>query len=154
MEPQLYLLVNSIIVSALVASLYLVRFQRPRPTRLNLRAKVKPVIDSAGRNVTEGRSQPNGSALPVRTKPSRYGHINERMLAGDEPIRPVYELCVMFNYNGHTFEAYEALGLAPGSSIESAELAFQAFAQRLDPESRVFYELALQAIQASRQHAS
>jgi hypothetical protein len=59
-------------------------------------------------------------------------------------------LNAFFNYNGHTFDAYEVLGLPAGSPIEAARLAFTRAARELDPESLPFLETALRAIERHR----
>lgn len=57
-------------------------------------------------------------------------------------------LNVVFNYNGESWDAYEVLGLPAGSSLESAERAFQESMQRVDDGARPFMKAAVQAIRA------
>ncbi len=58
----------------------------------------------------------------------------------------VKDLSVHFNYNGHSWEAYEALGLPAGSNWESVERAFKKAKATMDAESKPFIEAAYQAI--------
>ncbi|MEK6555987.1 MAG: hypothetical protein AABZ31_12150 [Bdellovibrionota bacterium] len=60
------------------------------------------------------------------------------------------ELNVIFQYNGHDFDAYEALGLPAGSSSENARIAFENAKNHADPGAREFLETAYQSIVKSR----
>lgn len=55
-------------------------------------------------------------------------------------------LNVIFNYNGHSWDAYEVLGVPAGSSLERVKSALEEGLKQVDPESRVFLETAYQAI--------
>ena len=61
-------------------------------------------------------------------------------------------LNVMFNYNGHSWDAYEVLGVPAGSSFEAAFLVFEKLTKTMDDESRTFMLTALEAIRVQRQH--
>lgn len=56
-------------------------------------------------------------------------------------------LNVVFNYNGHSWDAYEVLGLPAGSSLEMVEQTYQNTVKTVDVGSRPFIEAAYQAIQ-------
>lgn len=58
-------------------------------------------------------------------------------------------LQVFFNYNGHTFEAYEALGLPAGASLHAVQSAFSKQKILADSESRPFLEAAFEALNSS-----
>ncbi|NCN95240.1 MAG: hypothetical protein GW917_00790 [Bdellovibrionales bacterium] len=77
-------------------------------------------------------SEPEGSLLPFEPRPPK-----ERNLQ------------VHFNYNGHTFEAYETLGIPPGASIKTVAEAFEEQQKRMDPQSRAFLEAAYQALNST-----
>lgn len=53
--------------------------------------------------------------------------------------------CV-FNYNGHSWDAYEVLGLPAGSSLENVEAAYRESLSRVEATSKNFVEAAYQAI--------
>ncbi|MBX7231375.1 MAG: hypothetical protein K1X29_04725 [Bdellovibrionales bacterium] len=55
-------------------------------------------------------------------------------------------LNVYFNYNGHSWDAFEALGIPAGSSITMAEEAYNQFSSKGDPSAQEFYSCAMQAI--------
>lgn len=42
-------------------------------------------------------------------------------------------LNVMFMYNGHSFDAYEVLGIPAGSSYQTAQKAYEELMQNTDP---------------------
>jgi hypothetical protein len=71
--------------------------------------------------------------------PTRFSHVQP---AGERPLN------VVFNYNGHSWDAYEVLGLAAGSSMEKVEHAYRASLESVDVGSRPFMEAAFHAIQA------
>lgn len=58
-------------------------------------------------------------------------------------------LQVFFNYNGHTFEAYEVLGIPAGASLAAVERAFREQRTLADSESRPFLEAAFAALKSS-----
>jgi hypothetical protein len=66
----------------------------------------------------------------------------------DERPRVERPLNVVFNYNGHSWDAYEVLGLPAGSSLEKVEQAYQAHLASVDAGSRPFLEAAYAAIKA------
>jgi hypothetical protein len=53
-----------------------------------------------------------------------------------------------FIYNGHTWDAYEVLGIEPGCSIEKIKEAFEASLLRTEAGSHEFLKSALSAILA------
>lgn len=56
------------------------------------------------------------------------------------------DLNVYFNYNGHSWDAFEALGLPAGSSLQKAVEAHEKICQTVASSSRDFYDHALDAI--------
>ena len=55
-------------------------------------------------------------------------------------------LNVVFNYNGHSWDAHEVLGVAAGSNLDSVRAAFTEALETVDPTSRPFVEAAYRAI--------
>ena len=55
-------------------------------------------------------------------------------------------LNVIFNYNGHSWEAYEILGAIPGSSQEEVKVSFNKSLSSVTADSREFIEAAYRAI--------
>ena len=121
-------------VATVVALLIFVR-SRPRNgmrLRLKERAQKRAELES-GQDPTKIQAQIKGSEQPI----------DELTLVRAQAARP---LNVHFNYNGHSWDAYEVLGLPAGSSLEKVEAAFKESIARVDVGSRPFMEAAYKAI--------
>ncbi len=70
--------------------------------------------------------------------PERFSHIQP---TGERPLN------VMFNYNGHSWDAYEVLGLPAGSSLEKVDEAYSQALKKADVASRGFLTAAHAAIE-------
>ena len=55
-------------------------------------------------------------------------------------------LNVIFQFNGHSWDAYEVLGLPAGSSYDNVRAAYEEALETVDPTSRPFVEAAFRAI--------
>lgn len=66
----------------------------------------------------------------------------------DEKIETERPLNVVFNYNGHSWDAYEVLGLPAGSSLERVDEAYKTNIEAVDAGSRPFLDAAYAAIKA------
>ena len=53
---------------------------------------------------------------------------------------------VYFNFNGHSWEAYETLGLTPGATLEEVKKAYQQELSMVDSSSQIFITTAYEAI--------
>lgn len=69
-------------------------------------------------------------------------------IAGERASKPRRSLNVIFNYNGHSWDAYEVLGIPAGSPIDKVNEAYQSCLNLVDKESRVFVDTAYQSILA------
>lgn len=67
---------------------------------------------------------------------------------GEKASNPRRTLNVIFNYNGHSWDAYEVLGIPAGSPIDKVNEAYQSCLNLVDKESRVFVDTAYQSILA------
>ena len=78
----------------------------------------------------------------------RAGSPNTATQAGQvaSPQSLSLPLNVMFNYNGHTFDAYETLGIPAGSSWDEVRAAFDKSISQADDTSHEFYLSAFNAI--------
>lgn len=56
-------------------------------------------------------------------------------------------LNAFFNYNGHAWDAFEALGIPAGSSAAVARAAFERAVAESQPETRAFLEEALKTVE-------
>ena len=62
---------------------------------------------------------------------------------------PERQLNVIFQFNGHDFEAYEVLGLAAGSPMDKVEAAYKLLIESSPPDTHEFYRIAFDAIRRS-----
>jgi len=88
--------------------------------------------------------------LTVKKKqhPTKLNFKAEKPLEDFSALIRDVPLNVFFNYNGHSFDAYEVLGAPAGSTPEEIQNAYQkTLATATDPTSREFYKVALEAIQ-------
>lgn len=115
--------------------LALVVFMRRRP-RKGMRLRLRGSAPSDG--VSGGHFNEKTKLKGMRP-PEEFSHIQQ---AGERPLN------VVFNYNGHSWDAYEVLGLPAGSSPEKVEEAFANSMKRVEPASRPFLEAAHRAIHA------
>ena len=79
----------------------------------------------------------------------RYSHPKFQKFLQDEAAQaaaPPKELNILFNYNGHTWDAYEVLGVPAGSSLVDATKAYQQMLRTADPDSHEFLETAFKTI--------
>ena len=56
------------------------------------------------------------------------------------------DLNILFMYNGHSFDAYEILGIPAGASLEMVEDSYLQMKASLSEESREFVETAYQVL--------
>ncbi len=93
-----------------------------------------------GRN---GFVQPARLALKNKDSIPPTENNNHTAAAKSQKVRI---LSIHFNYNGHSFEAHEVLGLPPGSSIVHVEEAYLKAVQSAQPESKEFLDHAVEAV--------
>ena len=123
MDPSKFLLLNVIMGLAMVASIYALKYRKRRPTLLNLRARANPIAEPF---------QP-----PV-------------VLSQKETEFRGTQLNIFFAFNGHEWDAFEALGIPAGCSIQTAEEAYLRVTASLESDGKLFYDLAIQAIRRHR----
>lgn len=130
MNSQDFLTLNLVGAGAFIFWYLVSRGGQRRPTQLNMKAKdsAPPLIDPAPAPVVE------------TTKPA------VKVPHPDVAHRPAKNLNVMFNYNGHSWDAYEVLGVPAGASIKLVTDAYQKALHRCDKESVEFLETAYNAI--------
>ncbi len=155
LEPGDYVVLNLVIVTIVVASyLFIRRTPRP-PAKLNLRGPAgadkngKTPPSSVIRNFSSTEYKPRSSnpaltgetVVEQVTNPSiRFSDPDPAGIAFGEPLN------ALFNWNGHTWDAYEILGIPAGSSEIVVDAAFERVRRGVDPESVPFVTAAYKAI--------
>lgn len=95
-----------------------------------------------------------GGVLQKTTGPTatqgRYSHPKYRKYLEDAEAQNAMprqkELNVLFNYNGHTWDAYEVFGLPAGTSLVEVTQSYQEMLRKAEPESHEFLETAFKTI--------
>ncbi len=88
--------------------------------------------------------------MPIKKQKERALNFSKNKANGGAQSAQAYALNVFFNFNGHSFDAYEALGVPAGSTLEEIQRAFQRSIQGSDAASQEFFKAALSAIQQSQ----
>ena len=133
LQPKEFLLYYAALI---LFSLMLFLRRKPRKgMRLRLRGSPRDT------NQAPGRQHGDQAAAGVGGKQATeiYSHVQNH---GERPLN------VVFNYNGHSWDAYEVLGLPAGSSPENVEVAYRDSMAKLDDPSKPFMEAAYRAILA------
>lgn len=100
----------------------------------------------------QGNQSPGGvlqkSEGGVPTQSGRYSHPRYQKYLEEAPLPSSVskELNILFNYNGHSWDAYEVLGLPAGASLVDVTKAYQGMLKTADPESHEFLETAFKSI--------
>lgn len=134
MNSQDFLTLNLVGAGAFIFWYLVSRGGSRRPTKLNLNAKdsAPPLMDAA---------PPEKAGL----EPLRRQSVSPQVHP-DLSGKKTKCLNVMFNYNGHSWDAYEVLGVPAGASLKLVTEAYQAAIRRSDKESMEFLETAYKAI--------
>jgi hypothetical protein len=151
-SQEKFLIVNGLIVTLVVLSFFLMRKGPRPPVKLDLMSgtpespsKVKaPDTKLAPVKVSPTPYKPRPRAPQVDqdadTSPGRAPQGVPEDTGGE------ISLNVLFNWNGHTWDAYEVLGLPAGSSRDKVSAAFQTARGKADPETVPFLQAAYDAI--------
>lgn len=103
-----------------------------------------------------GNEAPPGGVLqktPDQTPgPGRYSHPRYQKYLQDECLsaHQSKDLNILFNYNGHTWDAYEVLGVPAGANLVEVTQAYQQQLKTAEPESHEFLETAFKTILAKK----
>jgi hypothetical protein len=115
MDQKSFLILNSVAMVA-IAYYFLKGRKRPPPSQLNLGSK------------------------GVNQESIRLAKTSQAPKSGGSRV-----LNVMFNFNGHAWEAFETLGIPGGSSVTQAEEAFVKIVAKVGSDEP-FLRAALEAI--------
>jgi hypothetical protein len=160
-QVENFLILNGFIVTLLVLSFFVMRRAPKAPVKLELRdddeiasdqaREAKPVPEKPQPKYRDPRLGPTGGpAAAGGGTPVGWNNYQPR---GRKPSVEVLEpeaderaLNVFFMWNGHSWDAFEVLGIPGGSSLETARAAFQRAAALADQETLPFLKAALEAI--------
>jgi hypothetical protein len=103
-------------------------------------------------NLRRGEADPEEAAMKAadRRKPSKASaNVHFHSKFNDSSEAKAKNLNVIFMFNGHSFDAYEILGIPAGSSLEVAEKAYHE-AIKNKPADEEFFSAAWAAIKHDR----
>jgi hypothetical protein len=142
-----FLILNGFVVTLLVLSFLVMRRAPKAPVKLELRGDDEVASDEA-REVKKVANKP-----PPKFSDPRLGWGNYQPRIKKTHVELMDDdgraLNVFFMWNGHSWDAYEVLGIPGGSSRESARAAFDRAAALADKETLPFLKAALDAISKS-----
>ncbi len=157
---DLVVVANLIFVTLLLVSYTYIRRGSTLTIRLDLKDReperpLEPV--NAPREVTQMVSPAtvrNPSRIEYRPRarsPVGSGQVVRPLPRVETAATPAHllaekELNVLFNWNGHTWDAYEVLGIPVGSSTVAVEAAFERMRRSVRPDSIPFVTAAYEAI--------
>jgi hypothetical protein len=132
MNSQDFLIMNAVGAGAFILWYLVSRGgSHKQPTKLKLDA-----TDSAPVFLPEAGKTAEGGSL-----------VKKRSYHPDMVMKPAPKnLNIMFNYNGHSWDAYEVLGVPAGANITMVTEAYHVAVRRCDKESVEFLETAYKAI--------
>ena len=151
-----FLFLNAAVVTLLVLAFLLVRKGPKPPVTLELRDEDQIKAESA----REAKALPPKPApkfqdprLP-NNKPTPIGAGNYQPRVRKPQIELLEPdegraLNVFFMWNGHSWDAYEVLGIPGGSTPEKARVAYERAAALADKETLPFLKAALDAVSKS-----
>ncbi len=93
--------------------------------------------------------KPKPKAIDAHRQSAASSNNNQKTSSYPPPRAPKQkevELNVIFQFNGHSFDAFEVLGLPAGSSPDAVEKAYQHLIATTDKDSHEFYIFAYKAI--------
>lgn len=129
-----FVALNAAIVILVVGSYVFIRRKPRQPVSLNLKNRAGKPVPNFSRTEYKPRPRPLLDPRPL---------INELTGVGNEPEK---DLNILFQWNGHTWDAYEVLDVPAGSSRVSVQKAFEKLRAEVDEESVPFITAAYQAI--------
>lgn len=130
MNSQDFLIINAVGAGAFVLWYLAARGGERKPTQLNMHAKdSEPVVTPPDQSVAV-RSE----AIVTAIHPEWHARKAEK------------NLNIIFNYNGHSWDAYEVLGVPAGASMPLVTQAYQQALRDCDKTAVEFLETAYKAI--------
>lgn len=145
-------------IGGLIALIFLYRSSQREPSRLRLSSGAKSsknvvpfsADNSVGPQAAESvlnKSQNPGVKAAGPKRRDRISPETAQAAAFDGRMK---SLNVIFNYNGHSWDAFEVLGIPAGAPPDMVRKAFALAIQKTAPDSHEFLKAALNAIQKAR----
>lgn len=144
MNSQEFLIVNVTWISLLVLWYWRSRGAASKgPTELNLHAQDSAPLVIPPEERLEGRVEERTGERAVSGPVRNYSALN---LSSQAMSAHAKNLNVIFNYNGHSWDAHEVLGVPAGAAMPAVTAAYQNALKKADPASYGFLETAYKSI--------
>lgn len=136
------------------------RWEKKKPTKLNLRAESSPLeaLPTESESIKQSPQstpmlEPASSAKSEGLSIKKPKRDYSKWLDPEHPVAPSAPaanshrpLTVAFMYNGHDWEAFQVLGILPGTTLPLVTEAYQNLLKSSDVSSHAFFEAAYLAI--------
>jgi hypothetical protein len=145
------------VTASFIFLLFQLRSKNKEPAKLKLKNRSSSTLTPApmptnsypdSRDKGESYLSQNRQAAEASShKIPPYGE--EFLSEASEPAREKSaekSLNVFFIFNGHSWDAYEVLGVPPGSNLKTCELAYRKMISEVADDSRGFIDLAWKSI--------
>jgi len=150
--PKQYLFFYLLVIAPIVISFFVRR--RNNPTRLNLTGKESDEDTQPGVPMAPPPPPPPPASSPtasdlasdIRRRPPRRLRVETPPPPPPPSPRTEKSLNVFFNWNGHSWDAYEVLGVPAGSSLPAVQVAYQELLTRSGSDAHAFYKAAYDTI--------
>lgn len=148
MNSQQLLILNAVILLVLI--IWFLTGRRAgvtKPTQLRMKDGNGPAKDSGA--AAKGPLAARPTTVTATKAGGRYSDPKFQKYLAPDPeaaTTSAKELNVLFNYNGHSWDAYEVLGVPAGENIVAVTRAYQELVKKSSPESLEFLETAYQTI--------
>ncbi|GIL16289.1 MAG: hypothetical protein BroJett040_00400 [Oligoflexia bacterium] len=97
-----------------------------------------------------GIRAPSRLNLKAQKSPSSFGSLGAKMSLSTQSEMSqglqMKNLNVLFMYNGHSWDAYEVLGIPAGSGRSEIDRAYAQMIQKVGPDSKNFIETAYRSL--------
>jgi hypothetical protein len=136
MNQNDFLLLNAGVVTLVVISLVVMRRKPPQPVKLQLHAKDSRVPAKP----QQPQQPPPPGAPPPPPGAAKPGAAPQSQRSVEKALN------VFFDFDGRSYDAFDVLQIPAGSSLASAQIAFNTLARVSKPESQALLQTAISAI--------
>ncbi len=133
-------------IGALFCVIFMVKGSQREPTRLRLGAA--PPKGDQVRAVIDPKKSPQFNSRPAPSPRTRSAQdsIDPATIEVVQSEVRIKSINVIFNYNGHSWDAHEVLGIPAGAPLPMVKEAFERAMKNSEPASHEFTRAAYQAI--------
>ncbi len=117
-----------------------------QPVKLNLHAQDSAFVKLPAETPIDGQDQVKESNVAKNLPMNMQDAVRQKDQKNARNNAQTKSLNQFFNYNGHTWDAYEVLGVPGGSSLEKVTAAYQKSLKSTSKESHEFLETAYKSI--------